>query len=946
MMKKGILIKAEKIPEELPPGFRGGILEKTGAKSVVIAPLAAGDKVIGNMLFASCGKRRKWPNDTIRRIKLIGEIIANAISRRRSVDALDEEMKSRYLLEEKYRSIIKSANVGFVLSDHDQNILDVNDEYCRMSGYSRDELIKLRIADLDYSDNPESKVTQDGVLTINNENGLFQHATRHIHKSGRIFDVEVSTQYLENEGEFFSFVRDVTELKIARKDLEDRLEFEALTSEFSAALINLKLEKIDEELYPWVRKYVEFFNVERGIINEYNYDSCSIEAIATYTDPDVDVSPAIKSDRVPRSVMENLARGIVLRAEKIPEELPRLFNMDLIRRHHTKSLVVVPLSAENQIIGNLAFATYTRKHEWPDELVRRMRLIGEIIANAILRKRSNDALIEEIKSRHMLEKKYTTIIKNASVGFKISDHDQNILDVNDEYCRMSGYTRDELTKMKISDIDFSRSAKKVDDDLAVTVAVGFLHHQSRHVRKDGSVFDVDIHSQYSKSEGFFFSFVRDVTELNIARKELEDRLKFEELTSEFSAALVNVKVEKARTELDVWLERLSELLHFDRCSIGEYSEDYSTYRFVCRYANPALRSTLPPIPEILNSDASHGLERYLMKGEALKLEKTSDRVPEDLRRWKDEILADGTKSILMLPLISGDTLLGSVTFGTLTHEQKWSPDLVRRLRLVAEIYANTLMRDRKDQELRNYQNHLERMVDERTARLEEAQKELVVRERMATLGRLTATVSHELRNPLGTIRASVYSAKKRLGGRNEKISNSLDRAERNIKRCDLIIDELLNYSRVQDLKLEAVPIDQWLSEVLEETTLPEGVSIRKEFKAGAVIQMDRERVRRSVVNILTNAYQSILEKEADEPGCVRIVTGRKPGNLVVEISDNGVGFDMKNREKLYEPLYSTKAFGVGLGIPITRQIFEQHGWHMDITGEPQKGASVIVTIPL
>ncbi len=941
-LEKGI-IRAETIPKDLPQMLRGSFIEKSRAKSLILVPLLTGNRVFGNLAFANYRKERKWSEELIRRIKLIAEIVGNAILRLRAHEALIEEMKRRHMLEERYSSIIKTANEGFMISDLHANIVEVNDAYCEMTGYSRDELAGMKLNRLDISVDPDDvEKKKDKIF----EAGELLKETNIIRKDGKVLNVLISASLLENEGVICSFVRDITELKIAREDLEERLEFEALSSEFSAALINLKLEDIDEELYPWMKKFVAAFGVERGILNEYLWDENRINVIAVYTDPDIDVPPTDKSVQVPKLMMEHLAKGNVVRVEKIPRDLTTIFNEDVIRRHGTKSIAVVPLLAEKQIIGNLAFLTYTEEHEWPDELVRRIRLIGEIIANAILRKRSSDALIEEIKSRHMLEEKYTSIIKNASVGFTISDYNQNILDVNDEYCRMSGYTRDELLKMKISDIDFSGSDEKVDDDIALTLDDSIFHHQSKHVRKDGSTFDVDIHSQHSKREGFFFSFVRDVTELNKARKELVDRLKFEELTSEFSAALVNVRIEKDRTSLDIWLKRLSEFLNLERCAIGEYSEDYSTYRFVCKYTKPMIGAELPSIPEILNNDGSYGLERHLMKGEAITLEKPSDRLPEDLTKWKNEILADGTKSILMLPLISGDTLLGSVTFGTLTHEQKWSRDLVRRLRLVAEIYANTLMRDRADQQLKKYQDHLERMVEERTARLEIAQKELVKSERMATLGKLTATVSHELRNPLGTIKSSVYYVQKRLENRDKKIVRAIERAERSIDRCDLIIGELLNYSRMRDLILEPTQIDDFMNEVLEEIEPPTGILIKKEFGSNEIIKMDRERFIQCVVNILTNAYQSIQEKGDDEPGYVTIVSRKGNEHLIVEISDNGKGFDMADKDKIFEPLYSTKTFGVGLGVPIIKQIIEQHGWHMDITGAPQKGATVSITIPL
>ena len=266
--------------------------------------------------------------------------------------------------------------------------------------------------------------------------------------------------------------------------------------------------------------------------------------------------------------------------------------------------------------------------------------------------------------------------------------------------------------------------------------------------------------------------------------------------------------------------------------------------------------------------------------------------------------------------------------------------------MIAEIFANSLMRDRIDSELDNYRKDLEKMVEERTAELKDAQRELVLSEKMATLGRLTATVSHELRNPLGTIRSSVFSVQRRIKDGDEKVMSALGRAERNIERCDLIIDELLNYSRIHDLNLEPIPIDTWITEVLDETTPPAGISTKKDLNAGITVDMDQERFRQCMVNILTNAYQSIEEKDSDEPGNVYITTSCDNNKLIIDISDNGVGFDMANKSRLFEPLFSTKTFGVGLGIPITRQIIEQHGWEMDIVGEPQKGASVIITIPL
>ncbi len=942
-LKKGLTIRAEKIPDDLPEMFRKGLIEKENAESLISVPLYVGRIVIGGLIFICYRKEYKWADDLVSRIKVLGGVFANAILRKRSIDALNREMESRRMLEDKYASIIKNASVGFFMTDHNHNILDVNDEYCRMSGYSHEELIGMRISDIDYSEDPERKVDHDRILAVRSEGGLFHHQTRHIHKSGRIFDVEVNTQYLERERFFFSFLRDVTELNKARKELEERLEFEEVISEFSTALINIKPDDIEKELGKRLVRFVDLIGADRCAVNVYADDKKSLKNLMQYSVPELNV-PVPEVRNIPEGEMSELGRGIIS-AEKIPEDLPQMLKGSFIEKSKAKSLIIVPLLTGNKVFGNLAFSNYGKERKWSDELVRRIKLISEIVGNAILRLRSHEMLLEEMKRRHILEERHSSVITTANVGFMVSDQNANILEVNDAYCEMSGYSRDELLGMKLPQLDMNLDSGILEKENARMLITGSFHHETEHIRKDGSVINVYISANILEKEGMVCCFIRDITDIKTAKKELEERLKFEELTSEFSAALVKVKVEKAKAELDVWFKRFSELLNLDIFTIGEYSDDYSSYRYVCTYINPALIPELPPFPDILSNDENYGVARHLMNGESIKREKPSDQLPEDLTKWKNKILSDGTKSILMLPLIAGDKLLGRMAIGTLTHEQKWSDELVRRLRLIAEICANTLMRDRADQELKKYQNHLERMVEERTEKLEKAQKELVISEKMATLGKLTATVSHELRNPLGTIRSSVYSAQKRLAGQNEKVTKALDRAERNIKRCDLIIEELLNFSRTQDLIRKQTPLNSWIDEVLEENGPPVGIAIEKNYNSNETVNMDQERFRQCIVNILTNAYQAIEEKDVDEPGLVRVQTHRDFDKMMIEISDNGVGFAMENKDKLFEPLYSTKTFGVGLGIPIVKQIIEQHGWAMDMKGKPQKGTTVFITIP-
>ncbi len=252
----------------------------------------------------------------------------------------------------------------------------------------------------------------------------------------------------------------------------------------------------------------------------------------------------------------------------------------------------------------------------------------------------------------------------------------------------------------------------------------------------------------------------------------------------------------------------------------------------------------------------------------------------------------------------------------------------------------------------SYVNHRLRWTEYLLRReLEEAQEELVRRERFAMLGTLIAVVSHELRNPLGTIRASLFAIADRVRDEGLGLERPLERAERNIIRCDKIIEELLDYTRSHDFNLEETVLDEWLEEALDEQTMPEGIDMTRDLDSKAVLMLNRDRLRRSVINIIVNACQAIAEKKMDEQsGKARTdevrVESRSVGDRVeIRVSDTGMGIAPEEIEKIFQPLYSTKGFGVGLGLPIVKQIMEQHGGGIEISSKPGEGATVTMWLP-
>ena len=220
------------------------------------------------------------------------------------------------------------------------------------------------------------------------------------------------------------------------------------------------------------------------------------------------------------------------------------------------------------------------------------------------------------------------------------------------------------------------------------------------------------------------------------------------------------------------------------------------------------------------------------------------------------------------------------------------------------------------------------------------------REKLSALGQLTGKIAQEIRSPLGTLAASLYLIKKSLAAiQDNRIDSALARADRSVKRCDRIVSELYTYSDRQSPSLQQTVLDAWLGPVIEQFDCPPSVTLTMELTSGATVFMDREHLHQAFDCVLLNAVQAVEECEAGT-GSVRVETGCTSSRVEIRVTDTGPGISPEAQDHIFEPLFSSKPNGIGLGLPLAKAIMEEHWGGVDIEHGAEGGVTAILWMPV
>jgi PAS domain S-box-containing protein len=250
-----------------------------------------------------------------------------------------------------------------------------------------------------------------------------------------------------------------------------------------------------------------------------------------------------------------------------------------------------------------------------------------------------------------------------------------------------------------------------------------------------------------------------------------------------------------------------------------------------------------------------------------------------------------------------------------------------------------------EESVRRLNQELERKVEERTSQLLEAQDELLRREKLAILGQLSGSVGHELRNPLGVMSNAVYFLKMVLGDTNGAASEYLDIIKHEIDISTRIISDLLDFARSSPPRQIAVSVPELIEESLARCSYPDTVDLRCHIpEALPLLRVDPLQMRQVIQNLIANAVQAMPDGGALQVAA-RLVPA--PAALIeISVEDTGEGISQENLKKLFQPLFTTRAKGIGLGLTICRNLTESNGGRIEVESEIGKGTRFALLLPM
>jgi PAS domain S-box-containing protein len=403
-----------------------------------------------------------------------------------------------------------------------------------------------------------------------------------------------------------------------------------------------------------------------------------------------------------------------------------------------------------------------------------------------------------------------------------------------------------------------------------------------------------------------------------------------EITRAISASLDLAQV------LEMIRRAVIEALGFDRAGIFLVDEERGVIRGVCGTDRAGNREDISWDELPLSADTDGPMERIYRQEIDYFLTEDWDHD----RRWPAGHPSHGVRAHALVPFRAGNRVVGIVAVDNLLTERPIGQEEVAELFLFADAAAVAIQNARLYAAVRGHSSDLEATVEARTAELQRAQEQLLQSARLAAIGDFAGRVAHDLRNPLNVLQLNLQLLRSRASA-DPSLSRPLERVEQAMNQAAALVTDLVDFARLGSPRPALMRIEPLLRRLIEERTVPEGVQIVLEIEPELPpIAADMEQLHRMLANLVTNALQAM------NGGTVTLAARREGERIALVVRDEGAGIAPETLPRIFEPLFSTRQRGTGLGLAVSRKIVESHTGEIHVESRLGAGSTFTVLLPL
>jgi PAS domain S-box-containing protein len=903
--------------------------------------------------------------------------------------------------EERYRTLFESGNDALFFLDAKGRFLDFNNVAFERLGYSREELQRMSIQDITA---PEAAASIPQYVQEVRERGHTVFEAQEVRRDGSSFPVEVSVRGLSHKGKpaALAISRDISERRRAENALR---QYARQLDSLQESLLEITSQRdLPKLLNSIVERAAMLLGASSGGLYLCDADRREARCVVSYNTKVNVVGSVLKYGEGAAGVVAQTGKPLIIddyekwsgRAAVYEETSP------------FRAVLSAPMIWQGQVIGVIHVLRYDAKR-FTDEDLQLLKLFADHAAIGVENQRFSDNLERMVTERTAklaeTQNQLQTLADSLPALISYIDSDQKYRFNNKAYEELFGQSLETIlgrhVREVLSEQGYERIQARIEAALSgvpqsfeyeLPVKSGTRHMSATYIPDFG---------EHREVKGIFILGI-DITE----RKRLEEELRASreqleytidsnpaviylgkplEDMSDYYPLYMSKNVESmvgfgpeefmGRKGAAFWASRVhpDDLLKYregtskfweERRRTSEYRflHKNGTYRWILEEANVMCDST-GTVRDVIGywtdiTERKRMEEELRASRERLELIVTSNPAViysgKPLPDFSDWIMTYISERVTEMLGFEPQELVGHPEFWE-HHVPPEDAQLVRAAipSLWKEGQYTIEYRFRhKDGTYRWIREEARLIRDVETKPMEvygywiditeqkQLENALLVSQRLAAIGQLAAMVSHDLRNPLQGISAASYLLRNDQSTAEER-NEILQLIDDNLQHADEIVSELLDYSREIHLALTEVTPKEITRSALEVVKVPDTIQVRDQSQERPIVRVDSDRMKRVFINLITNAVDAM-----PNGGTITISTKESNGLMEIAVSDTGTGLDRGILENLWKPLQTTKAKGMGLGLPIVKRIIDAHGGEVSVESKVGEGTTFTIRLPI